>query len=474
MASLALPRRARPGARPSHRECHDGRPAGPRIVRRLMVLTGVAALGLVSLIDDPRGAMAEETAHRQVVDLTFPVAGPTTYIRDYDHCRSGCDRRHRATDIMAPYGAPIHAAVGGTIGFITGLDDDPPAYGYMIRIDADDGRAYNYIHLGRNDGPASEAYVAGLQRGTRVERGQHIGFNGCSGNASCSAPHLHLEIIDPTVTDPYGSHRLDPYDSLRAAEARGDVPGGGAVPEGVDDPVERRVPRFGASDCTALVGDWDRSGRDGLGWWCAGTARLLTASGEVLTQQVGRAGDVPVVGDFNGDGIDTIAVVRDGRWHIWLRTGDAVPISFNYGRVTRGDIPIAGDWNRSGRDTVGIIRDGEWHLRNDLAGGPADIAFTYGRILRGDRPLIGDFNRDGRDTIGIVREGDWHLRNVLSGGPGQLVYRYGRVLAGDVPVMGDWNGDGRATPGIVRDETWHLRAVHAGGPADHVITFRRP
>lgn len=439
---------------------HVGRPRLRPVVMLTALLLSSTAAGYGT---GPVAASDVDLPHRQVVDLIFPVAGPTSYIRDYDHCRSGCERRHRATDIMAPYGAPVHAAVGGTIGFITGLNDDPPAYGYMIRVDGDDGRSYNYIHLGRNDGPASEAYVAGLQRGSRVERGQQLGYNGCSGNASCSAPHLHLEIIDPRVTDPYGSHRLDPYDSLRAAEARGDVP-----------TVDGRASGFGPDACTALVGDWDRSGRDGLGWWCEGTARLRTADGQVLTQQVGRAGDVPVVGDFNGDGIDTIAVVRDGRWFVWLRTGDPEPITFTYGRVTRGDIPIAGDWNRSGHDTVGIIRDGGWHLRNELAGGRADIAFTYGRILRGDRPLIGDFNRDGRDTIGIVREGDWHLRDVLSGGPGQLVYRYGRVLAGDVPVMGDWNGDGRATPGIVRDETWHLRAEHAGGPADHVITFRRP
>jgi len=185
-----------------------------------------AVVGVGLLVSPPHAAADDDEAYRQVVDITFPVAGETSYIRDYHHCRGvDCSRRHKATDIMAPEGRHIHAAMGGTITWITGLDGNPPSYGYMISIAGDDGRTYNYIHLGRQEGSPSDAYVSGLERGTRVERGQHIGFNGCSGNASCDLPHLHFEIEDPTITDPYGTHRMDPYDSLRAAEARGDIPG---------------------------------------------------------------------------------------------------------------------------------------------------------------------------------------------------------------------------------------------------------
>jgi hypothetical protein len=92
----------------------------------------------------------------------------------------------------------------------------------MIRIAGDDGRDYAYIHMGRNNGPASKAYARGIMRGSRVVRGQLIGYVGCSGNASCGAPHLHFEIHDERVTDPYTSHRINPYRSLVAAERRGD------------------------------------------------------------------------------------------------------------------------------------------------------------------------------------------------------------------------------------------------------------
>ena len=426
---------------------------------RSAVLLAVVALVAVLL---PTSSAEAAPDYDAVVDLTFPVAGANRYVDDYDHWRGGGTRRHRATDIMATYGQPVHAAVGGTITLITGLDGDPPSWGYAIYIAGDDGRTYVYIHLGSQDGPPSQAYADGMAKGARVERGQHIGFNGHSGNASPSAPHLHFEIIDPAVTDPYGTSRMNPYASLQAAEARGDLPLG-----------ELAVSGCGTS--YAFAGDWDGSDRDGLGWWCDGAIRLRTADGEIISYEYGRVGDVPVVADWNGDGRDTVSIVRDGTWllndHL---EGGSADRSFTYGRVTQGDVPIAGDWNGDGFDTVGIIRDGEWHLRFDQAGGPGEVVFTYGRITRGDRALIGDWNGDGADTIGIVRGGEWHLRHSLSGGPGETVYVYGRVISGDTPVMGDWTGDGITTPGIVRGDQWHLRHRHAAGYADQTVAFEAP
>ena len=425
---------------------------------RALVMAGVA-VGITAV-----PASAQSPAYDDAIDITYPVAGPTSFIDDYAFCRgSNCERRHRATDVMAPYGAKVHAAVGGTIRFITGMDGNPPPYGYMIAIDGDDGRTYNYIHLGRQTGTPEEAYAPGMQRGTRVERGQHIGTNGCSGNASCSAPHLHFEIVDTNVTDPYGTNRMNPYRSLLSAQARHDVPG--------------RVSSKNAcgGKAYALAGDWSGAGKDTPGWWCDGTTRLLQPNGTVEEFNYGRPGDVPVVADWNGNGRDTVSVIRDGTWHLnnTLRGGSSTS-QFTYGRVTRGDVPIAGAWERRGASMPGIIRDREWHLRSTQSGGPADYLFTYGRLTAGDLPLVGDWNGDGLSRVGIVREGTWYLRDTLAGGEADRAYVYGRVLAGDRPVVGDWNGDGNATPGIVRDGQWHLRFTHSGGPANAVVELPAP
>ena len=225
----------------------------------------------------------------------------------------------------------------------------------------------------------------------------------------------------------------------------------------------RHTNRGGASDSRAYFGragdlvlacDWNGDGSEtpGLyrgGQWIISSQR--DGGGELTSFTYGRTQDLPLCGDWNGNGRDTIGVVRDGEWHLKnTLSGGNSDIFFTYGRVTRGDVPIVGDWNGNGRDTPGIIRDGDWHLRNVLSGGVGQIVFTYGRITRGDRPLIGDWNGSGRDGPGIVREGEWHLRNTLSGGPAELSFIYGRVTSGDTPLVGDWTGDGRSTPAIVR------------------------
>lgn len=422
-----------------------------RTLSRTAVYAGVTLITVLTLATTALAA----ASYTQVVDLTFPVAGESSYIDDFDQCRSSCARRHRATDIMARYGQKVHAAVGGRVTWITGLDGDPPDYGFMITIAGDDGRSYSYVHLGRNDGPPGEAYVAGIKKGSVVSRGQHIGFVGCSGNASCSAPHLHFSIEDPHVVDVYGSNYINPYNSLSAAEERGDVPG--------------------ALAGLPLAGDWDGDGDADTGWYRDGQVTLHVPDSGEIRFTYGRRGDLPIVGDWDADGVDSLGIVRQGgEWHLVDdHRGGTADVTFTYGRVgSRGsDLPLVGDWSGDGMDTVGIVRDGEWHLRNTLSGGPGQIVFTYGRVgPRGDDiPLIGDWDGDGKDTVGIVRDGEWHLRFRLAGGPADRSFVFGRTTRGDVPVIGDWIGDGTDTAGIVRGHEWHLRYVNSAGAADLVL-----
>ncbi|HQR36935.1 MAG TPA: hypothetical protein PLF26_00925 [Blastocatellia bacterium] len=55
-------------------------------------------------------------------------------------------------------------------------------------------------------------------------------------------------------------------------------------------------------------------------------------------------------------------------------------------------MPIVGDWNGDGVDTVGvyITGTGTFFLRNSNSPGPADLAFTFG--AGGGIPLSGDWN----------------------------------------------------------------------------------
>lgn len=210
--------------------------------RRLVLCLGAA---LVVLPAAP--AMADGADYEQVVDLTFPTAPDAHFSHDYHDPRGGGTRVHKATDLMAPKGTPLYAAVAGEVCWITGIDEPEPSYGYMLRICGDDGRGYSYVHI-NNDTPGTDdgmggpehAYAPGIRRGAQVGRGQLVGWMGDSGNAESTVTHLHFEIHDENVTDPYGDHRIDPYHSLVAALDRGDVADGSVVA------TDRVVRIFGA------------------------------------------------------------------------------------------------------------------------------------------------------------------------------------------------------------------------------------
>ena len=74
----------------------------------------------------------------------------------------------------------------------------------------------------------------------------------------------------------------------------------------------------------------------------------------------GQAGDIPVVGDFNGDGVDKIGVFRNGKWIIdsnGNRRLDAQDKVFELGGA--GDKPVVGDWNDDGTDDPGVFHPGK-------------------------------------------------------------------------------------------------------------------
>jgi peptidoglycan hydrolase-like protein with peptidoglycan-binding domain len=180
-----------------------------------------------------------------VIDLSFPVAGATTYSDTYSANRDGGQRRHQGTDLYGVKGQPVHAAVGGRVCFAPGIDGPMPAYGYIVRI-CTGTTVYSYIHLdndtpGTDDGAGGHegAYAPGIREGVTVTRGQLIGFMGDSGNAEDTPPHLHFDIYDTSLVDPaiasppWRQHYRNPFPSLRAAQARGEGPadgqGGGAL-----------------------------------------------------------------------------------------------------------------------------------------------------------------------------------------------------------------------------------------------------
>jgi hypothetical protein len=209
-----------------------------------------------------------------------------------------------------------------------------------------------------------------------------------------------------------------------------------------------------------------------------------SAPGTITGFAYGAPTDVPVFGDWDGDGVKTAGLVRvtGGALTWYLRnanTTGAPDITFTWGAAT--DRPLVGDWDGDGIDTIGILRGNWWILRNANSAGAHDVDFFLG--IATDTPLVGDWNGDGSDSPGWLLclgasgtpgTGNWWLlRNALSDGPTDIDFFWGRTTE-NAWVVGDWNGDGTDDPGILRGEWWLLRDSLSDGPPTADFFFGLP
>jgi hypothetical protein len=220
--------------------------------------------------------------------------------------------------------------------------------------------------------------------------------------------------------------------------------------------VDRTPPPAGSSTGGYAAGAWRVSN--------ANVEQLSAAAGVFASYRWGRAGDLPVVGDWDGDGTQTVGVVRPNRDldsnHFLLRNSDGGVLDFWYGR--HGDRVLVGDWDGDGSWTPAAVRAGSWSLRNSNSTGPADATVSFGRS--GDRYLTGDWDGDGDFTPGVQRAGTFWLRNSGGSGPSEVHVRFGRPS--DHGYAGDWNGNGTWTPGVLRGGTrWYLKDSFTGSAA---------
>lgn len=202
----------------------------------------------------------------------------------------------------------------------------------------------------------------------------------------------------------------------------------------------------------------DRALLDGR-WLFAGVRVLLAKPAASI--EFGEPGDVPVVGDWDGDGDDTVGVFRDGTWTIAnVNSGKKMrPRTFTFGEP--GDVPVVGDWDGDGRDTVGVFRDGTWRLAKSNR---SDTSFREVHLGQADdEPLVGDWDGDGRDTFGTFRDAAWSLTNSPFASTLRLVqFTFGQ--AGDRPVVGDWDGVRGDSIGLYRDGDFHLASDNTPFP----------
>jgi hypothetical protein len=227
-----------------------------------------------------------------------------------------------------------------------------------------------------------------------------------------------------------------------------------------DGPTVDRVSDFGVTGDLPLSGDWNNDGiteigvyrpsnyffyRDfnGNGVWDGGAVDRVSV--------FGTAGDLPVSGDWNDDGTTEISIFRpstaqyyrdyngNGAWD-----GPATDRVSGFGIA--GDLPVSGDWNGNGVAEIGVYRPSTSVYYRDYNGngnwdGPTtDRSSVFG--INGDVPISGDWNTDGITEIGIFRPSshifyeDYNGNGVWNGALTDRSYSFG--ITGDSPATGKW------------------------------------
>jgi hypothetical protein len=230
--------------------------------------------------------------------------------------------------------------------------------------------------------------------------------------------------------------------------------------------------RFASIAGRPIAGDWNGDGLSTVGTFDPTTERWRLQAGRTFTTTFGdtpglNGGDmVSVVGDWNGDGKDTVGVYVPSSGKFLLRNsntagGADVVLAFGGPQPARYVVPVAGDWDGDGTDTIGVFRrdTDRWRLRNANSPGAPDLLFTFGRPGNVDQPVTGDWaGGGGVDGVGVGLMEDegiyWFLRNTPTPGPAETHWSWGGSdgCGGCTHglVAGDWDGDGSDTTGFRR------------------------
>lgn len=156
-------------------------------LRRAMAKAACLAVSL-SILTAVLSGVQPKQALASTSDFSCPVPG-STFIDSWHAPRVG--HLHVGTDLMAPDGTPIVAPEAGTYR---------PYSPESFYLDGDSGTEWFGTHLQEHVAPAG-----------RVEQGQTIALVGHTGNASASAPHLHIE------QRPRHGEPVNPYPAMFAA-----------------------------------------------------------------------------------------------------------------------------------------------------------------------------------------------------------------------------------------------------------------
>ena len=198
----------------------------------------------------------------------------------------------------------------------------------------------------------------------------------------------------------------------------------------------------------------------------------IVGPGATKSMQFGAAQyDIPISGDFNGDGRTDIGIYRPNStpntapvWAFAFSNGGAQAVTFG----TPNSIPVPGLYDGPGRDDIATYdpSNGHWSIFSFNYGVEYDVYFNF---EKNDIPLPGNYLGDGKADLAVYRPNTGQLvvlnTHAAPGTSPLVTFTIPGAKAGDVPLKGDFFGDGRDDPAVYRpsDGTWIILRTANGG-----------
>src|SRR5687768_8637502 len=173
--------------------------------------------------------------------------------------------------------------------------------------------------------------------------------------------------------------------------------------------------------------------------------------------------DVPVPGDWNGDGTQDLGVFRrsNGEWRLKLWAGTVLPPVF-WG--TPGDEPCVGDYDGDGISDICVVRQESgrlvWYILSSLTGQPRREEWGLAGVDRVFPSMPVYLDGDGKQELMVYREVGGQRVFMVRRSTDNAWIEIPWGLTTDTPIFGDYDGDGKTDFVARRDENgsyvWYL------------------
>jgi hypothetical protein len=226
------------------------------------------------------------------------------------------------------------------------------------------------------------------------------------------------------------------------------------------------IQSWGINGDIPVPGDYDGDGKTDFsifrpdGTAQTGTWYILYSSSATWTSvQWGAHNDKVAPADYDGDGKTDIALWREstGTWYI-LKSSDGTSMNPQLGGSTWNDRIAPGDYDGDGKADVGVWRDSNKTFYSINSSNGASQTATFSN--NSTEPVSADYDGDGITDYAIRSGADWIIRYSSTG---TIQSPISWQQAGDKAVHNDYDADGKVDVAIWRsDGNWYIRKSSDG------------